>query len=331
MLGEVDKAIEAAPGIFRIPVPLPKNPLKELNAYFIRGISGGRNLLIDTGFNKPECESALRNALEHIGADMSVTDIFITHMHSDHSGLMNKIADENSRVFISRADGDIVNRSVDIDYWNDLDDLFTSYGYPRRKRRSIEKHPGWEWGVRQKVRFNSVEEGDVFEVGKYVLRTVWTPGHTPGHMCLYDERFGVLFTADHVLAKITPNVTIERYMDDPLRLYLGSLDKVRELKADIILPGHRTPPTSLIHRVDELKMHHAERLEEILNILSGSPATAYEVAQKMTWDIAYDSWEAFPPNQKWFATGEAISHLQYLWTEGRIRKYESSGVYYYQI
>jgi glyoxylase-like metal-dependent hydrolase (beta-lactamase superfamily II) len=79
-----ERISEAAPGIFRIRVPLPKNPLKELNAYFVRALSGGRNLLIDTGFNRVECEEVLRGALNELDANMKNTDIFITHMHSDH-------------------------------------------------------------------------------------------------------------------------------------------------------------------------------------------------------------------------------------------------------
>ncbi|MDR1067867.1 MAG: MBL fold metallo-hydrolase [Clostridiales Family XIII bacterium] len=324
-----DRISEAAPGVFRIRVPLPKNPLKELNAYFVRALPGGRNLLVDTGFNRVECEEALRGALAELGADMKETDIFITHMHSDHCGLVNRIADESSKIYCSRADAAIINDAAGDTYWDELDELFATYGYPRKRRQNREKHPGWEFNVREPIEFTFANEGAIIEAGKYLLRTVWTPGHTPGHMCLYDERFGLLFCADHVLGDITPNITIENGMENPLRLYFDSLDKVSALKVDTVLTGHRNPPASFAGRVAQLRAHHIERLEEVMAILNGHAMTAYEVAGKMTWDISCENWDAFPPSQKWFATGEAIAHLQYLHTEGRIGKYMAEGVWWY--
>jgi glyoxylase-like metal-dependent hydrolase (beta-lactamase superfamily II) len=74
-----EKIIE---NIYRIFVPLPKNPLKNLNAYLIKG---EKNLLIDTGFNMPECRRALMEGLSELDAEPGKTDIFLTHLHSDHS------------------------------------------------------------------------------------------------------------------------------------------------------------------------------------------------------------------------------------------------------
>jgi glyoxylase-like metal-dependent hydrolase (beta-lactamase superfamily II) len=320
---------EMLPGIFLIPVPLPRNPLKELNAYLVKGNAGGRNLLIDTGFNRPECEETLRTSLKFLNVDMDETDLFITHMHSDHCGLINKIASEKSTVWCSKADGDIIKYSATEVYWYEIDEIFGDYGYPRRKRLNIEKHPGWEFNVKGDVNFTQVDEGFLIEVGEYKLRTVWTPGHTPGHMCLYDESKKLFFAADHVLGDITPNITIEIGMEDPLRLYLDSLKKVAGLDVETVLTGHRSPPKSFLGRIEELKAHHIARLEECMQILNGKSMTAYEVAAHMTWDIVCDTWEAFPTSQKWFATGEAIAHLQYLYTDGRIRRFVQDGIYYY--
>jgi glyoxylase-like metal-dependent hydrolase (beta-lactamase superfamily II) len=242
---------------------------------------------------------------------------------------VNAIADEDSKVYCSRADAAIINDATGDKYWDEIDALFVRYGYPRRRRQNIEKHPGWEFNAHEPIDFTYANEGAIIEAGKYQLRTVWTPGHTPGHMCLYDERFGLLFCADHVLGDITPNITIENSMEDPLRLYFDSLDKVSALRVDTVLTGHRNPPASFFGRVRELKEHHIERLEEVMAILNGHTMTAFEVAAEMSWDISYENWSAFPTPQKWFATGEAIAHLQYLYTEGRIGKYETDGIYRY--
>ncbi|MDR1954154.1 MAG: MBL fold metallo-hydrolase [Clostridiales Family XIII bacterium] len=328
-----ENIIEAAPGVWKILVPLPGNPLRSLNAYLVRGnpSAGNRHLLIDTGFNRPECETALRTALEELNVEMGDTDIFITHLHSDHCGLMKKMAAEESRIYCSKADGDLINYATTAAYWEEIDRVFARYGYPSRGKQNMENHPGWEYNIRGAVDFIPVDEGFVIECGAYTLRSVWTPGHTPGHMCLYDGNKRILFCADHVLSDITPNITIEIGMDDPLRLYLDSLKKTAALDVDIVLTGHRSSPDSFRERIAELTAHHVDRLEELIDILAGKAMTAYAAAAEMHWDIRCEHWDKFPASQKWFATGEAIAHLQYLYSEGRVKRFESEGTYFYSL
>ena len=78
--------------IYRIEVPLPKNPMKLLNSYLIR--SDGRSLVIDTGFNRPECKEALMSGLKELNVDFDRTDLFLTHLHADHSGLLFSVKTE---------------------------------------------------------------------------------------------------------------------------------------------------------------------------------------------------------------------------------------------
>jgi hypothetical protein len=82
-------------------------------------------------------------------------------------------------------------------------------------------------------------------------------------------------------------------------------------------------------RITELKAHHAERCSEILRIIRNGTLSAYEIASRMTWDIKCDGWAAFPLAQKWFATGEAISHLKYLNAQGRIGRMRANDLYAY--
>ena len=97
---------------------------------------------------------------------------------------------------------------------------------------------------------------------------------------------------------------------NPLGDYLVSLDRTRDLDVDFVLPGHRRLFSSYKERIDELKTHHQNRLDEILVILEKGSMTAFQIASHMTWDITYKSWDLFPVTQKWFATGEAIAHLR---------------------
>jgi len=149
---------------------------------------------------------------------------------------------------------------------------------------------------------------------------VTTPGHTIGHICLYEPDKKLLVAGDHILIDITPNIQCWSDSQNPLKLYLASLDKTAGLQIDLVLPGHRRLINNPQARIEALKLHHRRRLEEVLNILEGRSMTAFEVASRMTWDLRYESWNDFPVAQRWFATGEAISHLRYLEEEGRVRR-----------
>ncbi|HWQ61139.1 MAG TPA: MBL fold metallo-hydrolase, partial [Negativicutes bacterium] len=101
---------EIRPGLFRLEIPLPNNPLKTLNSYVITGPE--RNLVVDTGFNRPECLAAMRAGLQELAVDLARTDFFITHLHADHSGLAATLATVTSRVMCSAVDAHDINRVV---------------------------------------------------------------------------------------------------------------------------------------------------------------------------------------------------------------------------
>jgi glyoxylase-like metal-dependent hydrolase (beta-lactamase superfamily II) len=157
-------------------------------------------------------------------------------------------------------------------------------------------------------------------IGSYRFTCVLTPGHTAGHMCLYEPSHRILIAGDHLLIDITPNIQCWSDKQNPLDRYLASLDRVRQLDVALVLPGHRRLFSDHRRRVDELKQHHADRAAEAFTILANGPQNAYTVASQMTWDIRCDSWDEFPVAQRWFATGEAISHLRFLEEQGRIER-----------
>lgn len=312
--------------IYRKVIPLPNNPLRELNVYII---TGEKTLVIDTGFNRPECEEALQQAFQELG--IKKTDLFITHLHSDHCGLVCKFADKNSKVFASETDGELINFEAGNLYWKMLDDLFIKYGFPKSDfGRNTDIHPGRKYCHEGRIDFTYLEEGSILEYGGYKFKVIHTPGHTPGHLCLYDEDNGILFCGDHILGTITPNICIELCADNPLKDYINSLEKVNNLDVKLLLTAHGTPVENMYDRIHELRIHHSERLAEVLQILGNEWKTAYTVAADMTWEIDCKNWDEFPLPQKWFATGEAVSHLQYLYHEGLVLREEKNDIYYYR-
>jgi glyoxylase-like metal-dependent hydrolase (beta-lactamase superfamily II) len=306
---------EICRNLYRIEVPLPESPLKSLNSYVVKGKD--RNLVIDTGFNRNKCLAAMQSGLSALEIDLSRTDFFITHLHADHFGLVNRLATATSRIFFSRPDAEIMES------WEGFEPMIAyagKNGFPEDELRSaIEQHPGNRFGSDWLPAFHILTDGDRIDVGNYSFECVETPGHTLGHICLYEPDQRLLIAGDHILGDITPNIQCWSDGENPLKHYLSSLDKVRRLAVDRVLPGHRSLFSDCTQRIQELEKHHEHRLDEVLNILKECSLSAYAVASRMTWDIR-GTWEKFPVAQKWFATGEAISHLRYLEEEGKIRR-----------
>lgn len=305
---------ELRPHLFRIKIPLPDSPLKFLNSYVVR--SAERNLVIDTGLNRKVCLEAMKAGLEELKIDPDRTDFFITHLHADHFGLVSRLIGGSSRVYFNRPDAEIIEAWPG---WDPMLAYAAENGFPEEElRRAIEQHPGFKFSSEWVPDLNIQQDGDIIDVGDYHFRCLHTPGHTLGHTCLYEPGKKILVAGDHILIDITPNIQCWSEIQNPLKSYLASLDLVRDLDVELTLPGHRRLITDHRSRIAQLKEHHQKRCDEILRIMSNGAMTAYEIASRMTWDIKCDSWEAFPLAQKWFATGEAISHLRYLKEKGRI-------------
>jgi len=322
--------------IYRIPVPLPDNPLRELNSYFIRDPK--HSLLIDTGFRHPQCRDALEEGLEQLGVDFSSTDIFETHMHADHTGLAPDIIGEGKKIFISEIDGKLLEKlpvpgadwQEEKWVWNKAREIL--FGMPAEIIDNMDKlNPALKFAPVGGANYTYVRDGDVLNVGGYALRCLHTPGHSPGHMCLWDENCGIAFTGDHVLFDITPNITAWPDVEDSLGDYLNSLRAIRKLPVKTAFPGHRKSGDFHI-RIDELLSHHKKRLTEVERIVSEySGLTAYEIAGKMRWKIRAANWEEFPASQKIFAVGECLAHLNYLRVRGKITRKTDETVYRFYI
>jgi glyoxylase-like metal-dependent hydrolase (beta-lactamase superfamily II) len=305
---------ELLPDLFRIQIPLPDSPLKYLNSYIIK--DSARSLIVDTGFNHPTCLEAMQAGLSRLAMDLSKSDIFITHRHIDHFGLVSKLVANSTRIFMGRPD------KVFMESWRGIGSIGAyarKNGFPENELKAvIDRHPAAQSDLKWVPQVSAVDDGDRLEIGDYNFRCVATPGHTGGHTCLYEPAKKVLLAGDHILTDITPNIVCWSDAEDPLRQFLASLDKVEKLAVDLILPGHRRLISRPKDRIAELKKHHARRLAEILSILDGSSMNAFQIAANMTWDFVSENWDQFPATQKWFATGEAISHLRYLVEAGRL-------------
>ncbi len=309
---------EILPNLYKIEVPLPQNPLGAVNSYVIK--AQGQSLIIDTGMNREECKRVISSGLRELDVDLKRADFFITHIHADHSGLVSTLAVDTSRVYMNQADAALLN-SVGVRHWKKWSDFARINGFPEDElQRAIKSHPGYKYSAAGDMGFYILKEDDVINIGDYRFECIETPGHTRGHMCLYEPNKKLFIAGDHILIDITPNISLWSNEEDPLSEYLVSLDKVYDLDVKLVLPGHRGTFKDLKGRIQELKNHHQVRANEVLSILEEGNQNAFQVASRMSWDMTYESWEQFPSSQKWFATGEAVAHLKYLEETGKIRR-----------
>jgi glyoxylase-like metal-dependent hydrolase (beta-lactamase superfamily II) len=307
---------EISANLYKIEIPLPENPLKTLNSYVIKA-SGG-NLIIDTGMNREECMTAMQAGLKTLEIDLRKTDFFITHMHVDHLGLVSNLATDTSIIYFNQPDFDWIKSGSQ---WDDLINFARLNNFPEDMLQVVLcNHPFYKYGPKGQLDFDILKDDCTISIGDYLFKCVETPGHTRGHMCLYEPNKKLLVSGDHILSNITSNIQLWSNKWNPLNEYLASLDKVYELDIKLVMPGHRDMFSNCKVRIQELKHHHKERVNEVLSVLGKASMSAFQVASRLNWNVAYDSWDLFPILQKWFATGETIAHLKYLTEKGMVRR-----------
>ena len=161
--------------------------------------------------------------------------------------------------------------------WEPMIQYAAQNGFPEEMLREAPEQPprGSKYSSKWVPDMNILEDGDVIEVGDYRLECVTTPGHTTGHICLYEREKKILFSGDHILGDISPNIQCWSDQEDPLRNYLISLDKVSPSGSRPGPAGHRTLIKDMLGRINELKNHHQRRCGEIMELLEQTPMDAF--------------------------------------------------------
>lgn len=323
---------QVARDVYRICVPLPNNPLRALNSYVI--LEGARPLVIDLGFNKQECYDVLVSGLAALGLAWDDVDVFFTHGHPDHCGMVNMVRRPSTTFYAGFASfyepqevHHVDNRGFRA--WLQGGYEFLPQGYSRPQVTSEEKLQI----AQQSIDYSSMEEvvipssdvtphvlhdGDVFVRGSRRFEVIETKGHSEGHLCLYDPDDKLLFCGDQMLAKITPVVSTFALGAPVLKEFIASTKALGQLGARLALGGHRDPILDVACRAEELVEHHEKRNDEIVHALEGGALGLIEITKSITWRSPIPNWDDWPLKQKFFSMGETLAHLSYLESEGQI-------------
>lgn len=309
--------IKAADNIFQLNIPLKESPLREIHTWLIKGED--RNLLVDTAFNSDQCEASLLNQMEELGASPENTDFFITHMHVDHSGLVARMKRAENLMYASEADAKLIRRFQQPEHWDWLKLNNVWCGVPEQFALNPKQHIAYQMRPQQQVDFSIVKEGDGLSYGGYQFRVIDLAGHTPGQVGLWEDQKKILLCGDHILEKISPNITVWDLEHNYLELFCQNLIKVKNLNPLLLCSGHGPAIENIGTRIDQLLTHHQERLNHIEAIVKGQdvPATAFDVAVQMIWSSGR-RFEELPPQQSWFASSETLAHLLALYEQGRV-------------
>ncbi len=304
--------------VHRIELPLPFE-LEAINLYLVRLESGW--LLIDCGMDTPQSFAALQAGLDQIGvAWPDIRLILLTHMHPDHIGLTHRVKElSGASVMMHEAEAEHLDSLEDES--RRLPYLHAAYalgGVPTDLQDRMDQHFAFLRKSLHDVTPDRLLRGDEqlpSAIGP--LTVIPTPGHSPGHVCLYAAERKMLFSGDHILNSITPNISWHPGTD-ALGDYMESLEKVGRLDVDEIFPAHGDPFSGLREWISDTMAHHATRCEKIVEAIDGGAETVHAMVRKL-WKRELE------PVHHHFAVFEILAHLEHMQRRGRVVGVESDG------
>jgi len=314
---------EVRPGLWSIPVPWPRSGLRYTLSYLVNGRGGPA--LIDTGWPTEEAWTALTDAIKQTGHDIAeLRHVLVTHAHADHLGMAGRVREASGAlVGMHPAESATLLHRVEPQAWRErLSGWLRARGAPDSEAAEITEQMAGAVGFHARLARSDfdVEHGSLPLGAGTALRAVWTPGHTPGHLCFYDEQREVLLTGDHVLPRITPHIGLPPGADgDPLGDYQASLRALARYGPAEVLPAHEYRFADLGARLDELLRHHRTRLAEIEHAVAARPGlSTWTVSAALTWSRG---WEQTVGPSRQSAVSETWAHLLHLQGRQRVINY----------
>lgn len=289
------------------------SPLGYVNGYLVEDEDG--YTLIDCGWKADDVFEALQAGLSTAGVKLSqIRRLAVTHFHYDHYGLAGTLMRAGVPALLMHSKDWIVADTIFADpaaAERGADAWIARNGYDYEGDGDADYHRMNE----RAVPTHFVRDGE--RVGR--LRAIWTPGHSPGHLCFFDHVSNKLFTGDHILDPITPHVGIWRQMlGDPMGDYVDSLEKCATITTSGALPAHGEPFSDLPRRLRELLAHQSQRQAQVQRRLADGTVMAADVARELGWTRRDRAFEELSTTHQQFAVAETLAFLQHLRARGGV-------------
>ena len=320
--------VDVAPGIKWLRLPMPY-ALDHVNVYLVRAEKGW--LIVDTGLDSPRSRAIWEEVFSGPLRGETVVGVCCTHYHVDHVGLAGYLTDRwRVPLFMSYEEYFTVSgwpmylKEVP---WQHAE-FFQRAGFPKELLAKALVMFDFSGEIsRLPPSFVRLRGGSPLPIDGARWRILIGEGHAPEHAMLYSEQQGVLISGDQLLPRISTNVSVSvvNPEDEPLSLWLASLDRLAELPDDmLVLPGHGLPFRGARTRIEELRSHHDRRFKQVLTACADRGLSAFELTQTMY---------PYPLNDfdLQLALGECLAHVRYLFCRGQIEeKLDEQGVVRYQ-
>jgi glyoxylase-like metal-dependent hydrolase (beta-lactamase superfamily II) len=314
---------EIAPGVQWIQMPLPF-ALNHINLWLLD--DGPGVAIVDCGLGDKTTRDLWERVIAGFVRGRPITKVIVTHLHPDHAG--------NAGWFVQRTGAPLLMSQADYlmaHIWRENTagytdeaslEFFKQHGLDEEKRRELYAARGGRYKTMVPefpLKYHRVMDGDEIAIGGHAWRAIDGYGHAPEHMMFFCAALGVLISGDMVLPRISTNVSVHATQpdSDPLKLFLDSIARCRELPADtLVLPSHGLPFRGMHARVAQLEDHHRDRLAE-LEAACATPKAASEVLTTLFR-------RKLDGHQIWFAMGETLAHMNYLVDAGRVKRLEDA-------
>lgn len=326
-------------GVYQIKIDVPFG-VKFVSLYLFK--LEDKTILIDSGLNMGNWKKYLFSAFQEI--KISIQDIdycIITHVHTDHVGLAPYLKKKNPELNILMHDitHELLKWETNGENLKDLEQQareiaikLKQYGMSEEQgKKIVQFFTYWPQFLQYQKPNIILHDGDILFDNLDIL---WTPGHSFGHICIFDKEKKYLFSGDHILSRITPHIgnfvvptyLAEQYKDydfnNILKQYLASLDKIDNLNPKIIFPGHQEIIYNPHERIEQIKEHHNNRLAALSSLIINNPMTPYKISK-----VHFG--EDLNEINSIMALSEVLGHLLYLEAKEEVKKIEKNGQFLY--
>lgn len=312
--------VTVAPGITWLRLGLPFR-LDHVNVYLLE--DGPGYALVDTGIGDELTRAVWEELLAGMLQSRPLTRIIVTHFHPDHVGMAGWLCDRTGATLLMSQTEYLTSLMIHLDP-EALDaepyrSFYLGHGLaPDTTAQLLTNGQQYLLKVTGLPRtFRRLIAGETLTVGDRRFDVLSGGGHSPEQVMLYCPADQLLLAADQVLARISPNISVQA-MDpegDPLGIFLRSLASLKGSLpgGTLVLPGHNLPFMGLHTRVDELTAHHDARCAAIFEACSVEGRTAADLVPVVFRRVIDD------PHQMGFAFSEALAHVNLMERQGRLR------------
>jgi len=294
--------------------------------------------LVDTGWDTPESFAALQRQVREAGLNLKALGrIIITHFHPDHYGLAGRLRQlSGAEIWLHQAE----KQFIESRYLRpqvlvqQMGEFLSANGVPQGELDVLQRASlGMLRYVSPAMPDKMLSGGERLSMGQFEFELLWTPGHSPGHVCLYEPDKRILLCGDHLLPTITPHVGLHvQSRESPLDDYLDALDSISRLEIDIALPGHGPSFGRVKRRIEQIRHHHQERKAAILGQVKGEAKTAYQIALGLPWVLESGGvgFQSLSSLDKRLAMTETLAHLESLRRERRVERLSQGTLSFYR-